>query len=125
MSLLSFLKRDPGEKASSVIISTIEKFGGIIMDDDTEHTKRLGGEHVPIYTHGGCGCGCAPEFQFYYDENKLAVMPCGFHLSSPNFELGDKKSEFLANIQSQLKTNETYWIERGEDTPEFLKRYLR
>jgi hypothetical protein len=88
------------------------------------------GEHVignsPVYSFGGCDCGCAPEFQFYYDGKKLAILPCSFVLNKLNWNLTHKnRKKLLTDVRSQLGIKRAYLIRKGEEPPEFLKQYLR
>lgn len=110
--------KDVGE----VVAKAIEEAGGMMMETSGDHVI---GES-PVYSFGGCDCGCAPEFQFYYDEKKLAILPCSFGLTPPNWDLtSDNRKKLISRVRSELGIKRAYLIMRGEEPPEFLKQYLR
>ena len=74
----------------------------------------------PIYSQGGCECGCAPEFQFFYDGKNIAIFPC--FLSQDFIEpIEQNRKEFVSSIQKRLAIPRVDLIMRGEQPPEYCK----
>lgn len=110
--------KDVGE----VVAKAIAEAGGMMMETSGDHVV---GES-PIYSFGGCDCGCAPEFQFFYDGIKLAILPCSLILNPTNWNLtNEARIGLLSEVRSKLDLKRVYLVRRGNVPPEFLKQYLR
>jgi len=121
IGLLGFRARP--KKVAGTVGSLIEEYGGFLMDSGEGHVTKI---NRNAYSVGGCGCGCAPGFEFFYDGKRLAVFPCALTLTDSNWDLSDeRRSEMVDKIKSQLSLEEVYFVRRGEEIPDFLKDSVR
>jgi hypothetical protein len=111
---------------SEIVSKLIKKYGGYIQSTNGEHTVQLGDEKSPVYSQGGCDCGCSPEFQFFYDGKKLAILPCSLILTHSNWELSPAdRWKMMKELRTEIALEEIYFVFRGEAIPYFLQEHMR
>lgn len=77
-----------------------------------------------VFSQGGCDCGCSPEFQFFYDKERLGIAPCFFDTDSTD-AIKQNKDQFLAAVRNRLGITRVDLVMRGEQPPEYMATYMR
>jgi len=120
MGLLRLLGFKPSAgRVADTIVRELERI--IPFYTPQGHLSKLGG---PVYSQGGCECGCAPEFQFYYDEDNLAIVPCFFALDFTE-PIEQNRVTFGSAVQNRLHLDRVDLVMRGEQPPEYMAQYMR
>jgi hypothetical protein len=125
------MRNDDSKNVAKTVAEVLNTVG---YDCDTR--LRPSKQNGPIYGVGGCDCGCSPDFQMYYSEDKLAIIPIVGR--NPNFSIQKEppivrfegKEEVRAKIISNLreilpKLKTLDVVFDGDECPEYLQSFRR
>lgn len=113
------LAKSSARNVADVVVEEIERFAPFFHSEG--HFIKLSSV---VYSQGGCDCGCAPDFQFYYDGKKLAVLPCLIDLGVTE-PIEQHRTELVEAIKKRLNLERVDLVMRGERPPEYAARYVR
>jgi hypothetical protein len=102
------------DKVASIVVNELERI--IPFYSPQGHLNQL---TLVSYSQGGCECGCAPEFQFFYDNNNLGILPC--FIDSDSIELiKQHRTELKNTIKKKLGIEQVDIVIKGEKIPEYV-----